>query len=148
MRARPRKTAATTDERRVKVAALRDRLAEWQEQAGDELIAAALARFDGYSERNAMLIAMQCPDATDVAGFKAWIDRGRCVRKGEHSIAILAPAGTIAAESAGKDGPGDATAAESPAEGTEGCGKVRQLFKIAHVFDVAQTDELPARVTS
>ena len=138
MRARARKTAATTDERRAKVAALRDRLAEWQEEAGDELIAAALATFDGYSDRNAMLIAMQAPKATDVSGFKAWLERGRCVRKGEHGIMILAPAGTVAA-------PGGQ--APEVAEGTEGGGdgtaKVRQLFKITHVFDVAQTDALP-----
>lgn len=142
MKTRTRKTSATTDERRAKVAALRERLAEWQEEVGDELIAAALARFDGYSDRNAMLIAMQCPDATDVAGFKAWLDRGRCVRKGEHGIAILAPAGTIAT--------GDVQAAADPGDGDggrdgDGGGKKRQLFRITHVFDVAQTDALPAR---
>ena len=123
--------------RQVAVAALRDRLAEWEEDAGEELIAEALARFDGYSDRNAKLIAMQCPGATEVDGFRAWIGRGRCVRKGEHGIAILAPAGT--------DAPKD-DAAPDPSDGTDGeQRRVRQFFKIAHVFDVAQTDALPER---
>src|SRR5579859_1906367 len=90
---RPRKTAATTAQRAAKVKALRDRLEQWQEDTDPGLIAMALASHDGYSDRNAMLIAMQMPTATDVAGFHAWKDRGRCVKRGERGIAILAPAG-------------------------------------------------------
>ena len=136
-----RKTAATTEERGAKVAALRDRLTQWQADADPALIAMALARHDGYSERNAMLIAMQCPEASDVSGFKTWIQRGRCVRRGEHGIAILAPAGT----SAGRDGQGHAAGADGEAAGgADGeARKVRQFFRLAYVFDVSQTDPLP-----
>ena len=114
-RARARKTSKTTDERRRPGRALQDRLTQWQADADPALIAMALARHDGYSERNAMLIAMQDPDATDVSGFKAWIGRGRCVRKGEHGLMILAPTGTDAGK--GAEG-GDATA--DPAGGADG----------------------------
>jgi hypothetical protein len=40
---------------------------------------------------NCILIATQRPDATQVAGFKAWQQLGRQVRKGEHGIRIMAP---------------------------------------------------------
>jgi uncharacterized protein YjlB len=49
------------------------------------------ATFHEYSMGNCMLIAMQRPDATQVAGFKAWQSLGRQVRKGEHGIRIMAP---------------------------------------------------------
>ncbi len=44
-----------------------------------------------YSFGNQLLIAMQCPDATYVAGFRAFLPLNRCVRKGERAIRILAP---------------------------------------------------------
>ena len=50
-----------------------------------------VARFHRYSLNNAILIAAQQPDATRIAGFHAWRKFGRCVRKGEHGIAIFAP---------------------------------------------------------
>ena len=43
------------------------------------------AAFHRYSFGNCMLIAMQRPDATQVAGFKAWQSLGRQVRKGERA---------------------------------------------------------------
>jgi len=137
-RARSRKTATTTGARQATAAALKDRLTQWQADADPALIAMALATHDGYSDRNACLIAMQDPGATDVSGFKTWITRGRCVRRGEHGLMILAPAGT----SAGKDnGPG---AAEASGDGHDGeQGKPRQFFRITYVFDIAQTDPLP-----
>src|SRR4051812_33922987 len=49
------------------------------------------ARFHEYSFRNCLLIAIQRPDATYVAGFQRWKDLGRFVKKGEKGIAILAP---------------------------------------------------------
>jgi antirestriction protein ArdC len=84
--------------------------------------------FDGYSPRNACLIAMQAPTATDVRGFREWISNGRCVRKGETGIGILAPITARKAEQASDD------------EDT------RRLVgvKVAFVFDVTQTDELPS----
>lgn len=44
-----------------------------------------------YSFGNQLLIALQGPDATYVAGFRAFLDLGRCVRKGERGIRIHAP---------------------------------------------------------
>jgi antirestriction protein ArdC len=127
-----RKTRKTTEERKAQTAALRARLEEWQGAEGAEnLIAMALATFDGYSDRNAQLIAMQAPTATDVDGFHAWKARGRAVRKGEHGIQILAPAGTRKGD---------------PEAENEEDRKDRQFFRIAYVFDIAQTDEL-AEVT-
>lgn len=49
------------------------------------------ARFHRYSANNVMLIMIQCPDATRVAGYRTWKSLGRWVRKGEHGITILAP---------------------------------------------------------
>src|SRR5262245_62899065 len=49
------------------------------------------ATFHDYSMGNCMLIAMQRPDATRVAGFKAWQQLGRQVRRGERGIRIMAP---------------------------------------------------------
>ncbi len=46
----------STEERRSQVADLRDRLENWQQLTDAGLIAEYLARFDGYSARNAMLI--------------------------------------------------------------------------------------------
>ena len=49
------------------------------------------SKFHRYSWHNCMLIAMKCPTATHVAGFRQWQKLGRQVRKGEKSIAIVAP---------------------------------------------------------
>ena len=51
----------------------------------------AMSRFHNYSWNNQLLIMMQRPDATHVAGFNAWKDLGRWVKKGETGIAIFAP---------------------------------------------------------
>ena len=134
------KTKPTADDRRARVADLRARLEEWEAQADDDTLERAFALFGAkYSERNALLIAMQRPRARDVAGFRAWLDRGRCVRKGERGLAILAPAGTYATgeQPDADDGNGDDTPV-----------KTRQAFKITHVFDISQTDALPAEVAS
>ncbi len=49
------------------------------------------ARFHKYSWHNCMLIAMQRPEATRVAGYQTWRTLGRQVRKGERGIMIFAP---------------------------------------------------------
>ena len=51
-----------------------------------------LSKFHDYSLNNTLLIAMQKPDATLVAGYTAWKKQfGRQVQKGESGIRILAP---------------------------------------------------------
>jgi hypothetical protein len=52
---------------------------------------AAMGRFHKYSLHNCMLIVLQKPDATHVAGFHNWHKLGRQVCKGEKAISILAP---------------------------------------------------------
>jgi antirestriction protein ArdC len=84
-----------------------------------------------YSFGNQLLIAMQRPDATYVAGFRAFLDLNRCVRKGERAIRILAPM-SIRDRS---------TKAEERAHASES-GR-RTVFRAVSVFDVAQTDPLP-----
>ena len=49
------------------------------------------ARFHRYSPRNVLLISLQRPDATQVAGYRVWQSLGRQVRRGERAISILAP---------------------------------------------------------
>lgn len=84
------------------------------------------SRFHHYSANNVLLILVQRPDAARVAGYKAWQKMGRQVRKGEKGIKILAPV---------------SRAFEDEQTGE----KARALvgFKIATVFDIAQTDGEP-----
>lgn len=51
----------------------------------------AMAHFPDYSFGNIMLIARQCPTATQVCGFRTWNTLGRFVKRGEKGILILAP---------------------------------------------------------
>lgn len=50
-----------------------------------------MGQFHDYSFNNVVLILAQMPDASLVAGYKAWQKMGRNVKKGEKSIRILAP---------------------------------------------------------
>ena len=109
--------------------ALMDQLEAFEgEEYGDPVLARIEHFVVKYSARNAMLIVMQAPEVTEVAGFKAWQERGRQVRKGEHGIRILAPAGR---------GQGAEPTEENP-EGKPG----RQYFRLISVFDISQTDEI------
>lgn len=94
------------------------------------------ARFHSYSLGNLLLIAAQCPTATQVAGFRAWQALGRQVRKGERSIGILAPM-TFAPK--GDDESGEKSTGEKATEGGRPVRKVRGWRRVS-VFDVAQTD--------
>lgn len=88
-----------------------------------------MARFHSYSFNNILLITLQKPDATRVAGFQSWKSMKRMVRKGEKGIGIIAPM-------IGKK--------KDEAETGEGT-KTLFGFKVVHVFDISQTDgeELP-----
>lgn len=108
---------------------LMDQLAAFEDGDHDDQILGRIIYFESrYSTRNALLIVMQAPTATEVAGFKAWQERGRQVRKGEHGIRILAPAGR---------GAGTEPTERDP-EGKPG----RQFFRLISVFDISQTDEI------
>jgi hypothetical protein len=84
------------------------------------------ARLPKYSFGNLMLIWRQMPDASRVAGFQAWKQLGRSVRKGEHALWILAPM----------------TYRRVDASTGEEVFGVRG-FKPVPVFDVSQTDGEP-----
>lgn len=98
---------------------------------------AVAARFPTYSPSNVLLIAVQRPDATRVAGLRMWNAMGRRVRKGEKGIAILAPC-LYRSRDAEPVSPG-------VKEPDDVRGEARQLqgFRAVHVFDVAQTDGEP-----
>jgi hypothetical protein len=122
-------TKKSVEDKRAEVEALTAHFEEWEGEQDEQGLAAIIALHDGYSERNTMLIAMQNPDATDVRGFKAWLEQGRCVRKGEHGIRILAPKGK------------DADKVSENGETKPG----RQFFGLSSVFDVTQTDPVEAK---
>jgi hypothetical protein len=126
--------AKTKEQRREAIAELKARLDAFQGGLDDEMRTMILARFSGYSPRNAMLVAMQRPGATEVRGFKAWLSMDRVVRKGESGIQILAPAGNGMSRA-------EMTKHEAD-EGYDGERPRRQFFRLAYVFDVDQTDEL------
>ena len=64
------------------------------------------ALFHSYSAGNCMLIALQCHERgivpERVAGFRAWLKLGRCVRKHEKALRILAPGHGQGARRAGR----------------------------------------------
>ncbi|MFC2064281.1 ArdC family protein [Chloroflexota bacterium] len=96
----------------------------------------AYSRFHQYSFNNVVLILMAKPDATRVAGFKAWQKMGRYVRKGEHGIPILAPIIVNKQEDNSFITPRDIQNTSNPEEFLIG-------FKIVYVFDISQTDGDP-----
>lgn len=88
--------------------------------------------FCTYSFHNQLLIAFQCPHATRVAGFHAWLRLGYCVRRGEKGLRIWAPVPpSRRAIQAWRD------AGSDPME------RPRTFFKLTAVFDRSQVDELP-----
>lgn len=102
-----------------------------------------MSKFTSYSVNNTLLIAMQRPDATTVAGYNTWKQLNRQVVKGAKAIKIIAPCpykkkidvttDTICTHGTGED--------SSPADLPE--EKILMGFKIANVFDVSQTEGEP-----
>jgi antirestriction protein ArdC len=91
------------------------------------------AKFHRYSFNNCLLIAVQRPDATFVAGFQRWKELGRFVRKGERGIMILAP--LVKRSKCDEETRRDE---DKPSAKVIG-------FRAAYVFDVSQTEgeEIP-----
>ena len=86
------------------------------------------AMFHSYSACNCALLAWQCHERgivpTRIAGFHTWLKLGRCVRKGEVALRILAPVSVKERDRS--------TGAETDER--------RVFFKTAFVFDVSQTE--------
>ena len=84
------------------------------------------ARFHRYSANNSLLILLQRPNATKIAGYKRWQELGRQVRRGEEGMRILAPIfRTVEDEESGEK------------------ARILCSFKVVKVFDVSQTDLVP-----
>ena len=114
------------------IEALANALQEGRSEALTEYLG-AMSRFHRYSFHNILLIAMQKPDATHVAGFHTWQkDFSRFVQAGERGIAILAPM-VRKARSEATDG-GEEAQTEA---------RVLRGFRVVYVFDVKQTDGKP-----
>jgi antirestriction protein ArdC len=132
-----RTTSRPQSSRDEKVQELIDRMADGVAQAiaDPSRWQAALrrqARFHTYSWGNQLLIAVQRPQATQVAGYRTWQRLGRQVRKGEKGIAILAP---MTVRKTVED---------------EETGETRTVyqcvgFRVEYVFDIAQTDPIPGK---
>lgn len=111
---RPAKTSRALEVLNGNVERIRDSR-EWQ------AVLRLRSRLHRYSFSNSLLILSQCPEATMVAGYRRWQELGRQVRKGERSIAIMAPL-------VRKDDDGS--------QHVFG-------FRTASVFDISQTDGEP-----
>ena len=107
-----------------------------------------MSKFHNYSFNNTLLIAMQKPDASLVAGFQSWKNNfKRNVVKGEKGIKILAPSPFKIKQEMEKIDP----ATQKPIIGADGKPVKEEkeitipAFKVVSVFDVSQTEgkELP-----
>lgn len=101
-----------------------------------------MSRFHKYSLNNTLLISMQKPDATLVAGFNKWRDGfSRHVKKGEKGIKIIAPTPYKIKEQREKLDP------QTKAPILDASGKVQTeeveiqipMYRVVSVFDVSQT---------
>jgi antirestriction protein ArdC len=111
-----------------------------------------MSRFHSYSVNNTILIHMQMPNATQVAGFNKWKNQfGRHVKKGEKGLTVIAPTPFKKKIEEMKLDP------DTKAPVLDGEGKVVMeereieipMFKPVKVFDVSQTEgrPLPSLVT-
>jgi hypothetical protein len=87
------------------------------------------SQFHHYSANNALLIMMQKPDASRVAGFNQWKSMGRYVKRGEKGIAIFAPL--------------TRKIQTTDVDGSESAFYRLYGFRVVYTFDVSQTDGKP-----
>ena len=103
-----------------------------------------LTTFHDYSLNNCILILRQCPNATMVAGFRQWLDKGRQVRKGSKSIKIFGFAqknkrrGSVNHKAVAMIG--DTTSNDDIVRDENGEPEKVTYFPVVSVFDVSQTD--------
>ncbi len=96
-----------------------------------------MSKFHDYSIGNLILIMLQKPDATRVAGYSTWKDLYRWVKKGEKGIAILAPCMPPKEKKIELSEISEENEEEKETE-------IRPLyFKVVYVFDVSQTEGKP-----
>ena len=107
-----------------------------------------MSKFHNYSFNNTLLIAMQKPDASHIAGFNSWKNQfERSVKKGEKGIKIIAPSPFKIKQEKEKIDPHT----QKPVIGKDGKPLTEEkeitipAYKVVSVFDVSQTEgrELP-----
>ena len=108
-----------------------------------------MSKFHNYSFNNTLLIAMQKPDASLIAGFNAWKNNfGRNVMRGEKGIRILAPSPYKIRQEVEKKDPqtGKTVIGKDGKPVTETKEIQIPAYKVVAVFDVSQTEgrELPS----
>jgi len=127
---------------------LKDGVETIQQSDNFRLFLSTMAKFHDYSIGNLILIMIQKPAATHVAGFNTWKDLGRWVKSGEKGIAILAPVmpprpicpdcgarirkGVRFCPQCGKE-----VQVEERIEGAP------HFFRVVYVFDLSQTEGKP-----
>jgi len=110
------------------------------------LFLTTMSKFHDYSIGNQILIMIQRPAATRVAGFNTWKDMGRWVKAGAKGIAILAPIFPPRATC-----PQCGTRLPKEARFCPKCGETVEIeievspryFKVVYVFDISQTEGDP-----
>src|SRR5437660_953230 len=90
--------------------------------------------FRSYSAGNCMLLALQCHERgiepVHVAGFRTWLKLGRCVRKGEKALRILAPV-MVKERDARGEGTGERRALEAVSEFAETIDRIARRIEDA-----------------
>jgi hypothetical protein len=114
-------------ERREKLAAMAKQIAAMPPEDRAKLAAQGVATIEGHalSLKNAMLLIMQRAQVSVVGGFRQWKQAGRIVRKGEKALALWIPVSRKETDESGEE-------------------TVNPGFRIANVFDISQTEEIPA----
>jgi len=131
-----RRTPLTSEQRQAKLDEAHNRLvaAVGELQSSDDWLRylAAMNRFHRYSVSNVLLIVIQRPDATQVAGYSTWKALGRQVNKGAKGIAIFAP--VTAKRTVDNDDASGDTDTEP--------GTVKRIvgFRLTYVFDPLSRD--------
>ncbi len=104
----------------------------------------AMSAFHNYSFRNVVLIFLQNPSATHVAGFETWKKLGRYVRRGETGISIFAPIKSVdKIQKPVLDDNGNPVLDDDGNPKTEEERETRIRFQPVSVFDISQTDGDP-----
>jgi len=112
------------------------------------LFLTTMGKFHDYSIGNMILIMLQKPNSTHVAGFNTWKELGRWVKSGEKGISILAPVFPPAArcENCGARLPRNAKFCSKCGESIDSCDEQAispRYFRVVYVFDISQTEGKP-----
>lgn len=135
------KTSDVDEHARRLQASIAERVAKLR--SSDEWVRhlAFTASFHQYSLNNILLIAAQCPHATQVAGYRAWQDKGRQVRKGEQALKIFGRSTKAITDSPADD----ERAGNAEQDGIDRTTRTLVRYPVLSVFDISQTDPIPGR---